>query len=168
MTYHSQARLSVPSPRALLAVIDRMRSLGAKAVRCDAHAGTGELVLSASSDCVALKATFRGQVVDPGPLADGEGESWQQQGCRVGAPPTSTAPPHFLRAEPIHADVHVSIRDFSRTLKAISAVPLSLLMCACQWGVLRAACPVHCCLCCCSLLLRHQPDVCSPAARSCG
>lgn len=51
----------------MLAVTDRMRSLGAKAVRCDANGGTGELVLSASSDCVALKATFRGLSVDDDP-----------------------------------------------------------------------------------------------------
>ena len=82
----------------------------------------------------------------------------------------SAVPPHSLRAEPIHADVYVSIRDFSRTLKAISSVPLSLLMCA--WGVLRAACRCPRCtllFCCCLLLfLRYQPDVCSPAARGCG
>jgi hypothetical protein len=40
--------------------------------------------------------------------------------------------PHPTPSEPVHADVHVSIRDFSRALKAVSAVPLKLLMCACE------------------------------------
>jgi hypothetical protein len=59
-----QARLSLPSPKAMQAVVDRMKSLGAKHVIVDADVLASELVLKVMSDCVALKSTFRGLAVD--------------------------------------------------------------------------------------------------------
>lgn len=58
----------------MLAVVDRMRSLGAKAVRFEAQEAAGELKLSAVSDSVALKVSFRGLAVNSHAQEDGGGE----------------------------------------------------------------------------------------------
>jgi hypothetical protein len=93
-----QARLSMPAPKAMQAVVDRMKSLGAKIVRVDANAVASELALSVSSDCVALKSTFRGlsaASMSDAAEEDGENPVTAQACVALSTAPPTPHPPHL-------------------------------------------------------------------------